>query len=203
MTQEDTDVQDLELQPMTQDEAETTDEQAEPAELEHAEALRERLDAAIDALQGGDDAAACTAFVADYFAETGADEEDVLAALVHLAHGAVAPRGRRDRGERGGRQQRGRDRFEGKKKDPLELATEEGMERYRIEVGYSHGVKPGSIVGAIANEADISSEYIGRIEIYDDFSTVDLPEGMPEEVRDLLQDTRVRGQKLRISKVGE
>ena len=77
------------------------------------------------------------------------------------------------------------------------------MERYRIEVGYSHGVKPGSIVGAIANEADISSEYIGRIEIYDDFSTVDLPEGMPEEVRDLLQDTRVRGQKLRISKVGE
>jgi ATP-dependent RNA helicase DeaD len=61
-------------------------------------------------------------------------------------------------------------------------ATEPGMDRYRIEVGHAHDVKPGNIVGAIANEADIESQYIGRIQIFDDYSLVDLPEGMPNEV---------------------
>jgi len=198
MTHEDTDVQDVELEPVSQDEVEET---TDVEEIEHAEELAKRLDKTIEAQAEDGSTAACLQFAADYFAETGADEDDVLAALVRLAQEAIGKRG--GRGDRDERKKRGRDRFEGQKKDPLELASEEGMERYRIEVGYSHGVKPGSIVGAIANEADISSEYIGRIEIYDDFSTVDLPEGMPEEVSELLQDTRVRGQKLRISKVGE
>ena len=58
--------------------------------------------------------------------------------------------------------------------------------------------KPGNIVGAIANEANINSKHIGAIEIYDNFSTVDLPEGMPKETRDTLQGTRVAGQRLNI-----
>ncbi len=45
----------------------------------------------------------------------------------------------------------------------MNTGSEEAMDRYRIEIGSSHGVKPGNIVGAIANEADISSEHIGRI----------------------------------------
>ena len=73
---------------------------------------------------------------------------------------------------------------------------EEGKQRYKINVGHSHGVKPGNIVGAIANEANISSKHIGAIEIYDSYSTVDLPEGMPRETKDILQNTRVAGQKL-------
>src|SRR3546814_7793868 len=55
------------------------------------------------------------------------------------------------------------------------------METFRIEVGHVHGVQPGNIVGAIANEADLESRYIGRIDIRDDYSLVDLPEGMPRE----------------------
>ena len=51
--------------------------------------------------------------------------------------------------------------------------------RYRLEVGHQHGATPQNIVGAIANEAGIESRYIGRIEIHDDYSTVDLPDGMP------------------------
>ncbi len=77
---------------------------------------------------------------------------------------------------------------------------DQGMVRYRIEVGYSHGVKPGNIVGAIANEAEIDSEYIGRIEIYDDHATVDMPEGMPKEVFNHLKGVWVSGQRLQISK---
>lgn len=88
-------------------------------------------------------------------------------------------------------------------KDKADLpAPDKGMERFRIEVGHSHEVKPGNIVGAIANEAEIDAEYIGRIEIYDDHSTVDLPDGMPKEVFEHLKDVWVCKQKLQISKVG-
>jgi ATP-dependent RNA helicase DeaD len=76
-----------------------------------------------------------------------------------------------------------------------------GMERFRIEVGLEHGVKPGNIVGAIANEAEIESEYIGRIEIFDDHSTVQLPEGMPKEIFKHLKSVWVSGQRLQISRL--
>jgi ATP-dependent RNA helicase DeaD len=80
-------------------------------------------------------------------------------------------------------------------------AMEVGMERFRLEVGHVHGVKPGNIVGAIANEAEIDSEYIGRIEIYDDYSTIDLPEGMPKELFKHLKSVWVAGQRLQISRL--
>jgi len=78
---------------------------------------------------------------------------------------------------------------------------EVGMQRFRLEVGHVHGVKPGNIVGAIANEAEIDSEYIGRVEIFDDYSTVDLPEGMPKEIFKHLKSVWVSGQRLQISRL--
>jgi ATP-dependent RNA helicase DeaD len=77
---------------------------------------------------------------------------------------------------------------------------EAGMERYRIEVGHEHAVKPGNIVGAIANEADIDSKYIGKIEIFDDFSLVELPEGMPTEVFEHLKKVWVANRLMEISR---
>ena len=76
------------------------------------------------------------------------------------------------------------------------------MDRFRIEVGHLHKVKPGNIVGAIANEADIDSKYIGRIEIFDDYSLVDLPEDMPRELLKKLKDVLVAGQRLNMSQLG-
>ncbi|PBS11091.1 ATP-dependent RNA helicase [Lysobacteraceae bacterium NML93-0792] len=73
-----------------------------------------------------------------------------------------------------------------------------GMETFRIEVGYVHGVQPGNIVGAIANEADLESKYIGRIDIRDDYSLVDLPEGMPRELLEHLKKVRIAGQAIRM-----
>jgi len=72
----------------------------------------------------------------------------------------------------------------------------EGMERYRLQVGEAHGVKPGNIVGAIANEIGLESEYIGHISIHDNFSTIDLPEGMPKPVFESLNKLRVCGHPL-------
>ncbi|MBV8062865.1 MAG: DEAD/DEAH box helicase [Nevskia sp.] len=74
------------------------------------------------------------------------------------------------------------------------------METFRIEVGKVHGVQPGNIVGAIANEAGIESEYIGRIDIRDDHSFIDLPSGMPKKIYKDLQKVWVVGRQLRISR---
>lgn len=79
---------------------------------------------------------------------------------------------------------------------------EEGMERYRLEVGHKHEVKPGNIVGAIANEAGLDSKNIGRIEIHDDYSVIDLPSGMPKDTFNTLKKTWVSGTQLKISTLG-
>ncbi len=89
-------------------------------------------------------------------------------------------------------------RFE---EDAEHQPLEAGKDRFRIDVGHNHKVKPGNIVGAIANEADIDSKYIGRINIFDDFSLVDLPEAMPKELLNELKNVRVAGQRLNISLV--
>ena len=78
-----------------------------------------------------------------------------------------------------------------------------GMESFRIEVGHAHGVKPSNIVGAIANEAGLDSKYIGRIDIQDDYTVLDLPEGMPKELLMHLKKVWVSGQQLRIHKLGD
>ena len=74
------------------------------------------------------------------------------------------------------------------------------MDRYRIEVGRDDGVKPGNIVGAVANEGGIDGEHIGPINIHDSYSTIDLPEGMPRDIFQTLQQTRVAGKQLRLSR---
>ena len=92
---------------------------------------------------------------------------------------------------------------EGARKPKPKTAAAGLMETFRIEVGSVHGIKPGNIVGAIANEAGIEGVHIGRVDIREDHSYVDLPEGMPKEIFKELQKVRVVGRELRISRVGE
>jgi len=75
------------------------------------------------------------------------------------------------------------------------------FETFRVEVGHTHGVKPGNIVGAIANEAGLEGKHIGHVDIRDDHTFIDLPEGMPRDIFRSLQKVRVVGQELRISRV--
>jgi ATP-dependent RNA helicase DeaD len=97
---------------------------------------------------------------------------------------------RQDRPERGeGRSKRRND------EDVPDLP----MQRFRIEVGREHGAQPKHIVGAIANEAGLDSRYIHQIQIFDDFSVVTLPDGMPKDVFKHLKEVWVCGQQLRIS----
>jgi len=104
---------------------------------------------------------------------------------------------RRERDNRSPRRERDSDRERAPRRESQ--PPDEGMQRFRLEVGHDHKVKPGNIVGAIANEADIDSKNIGRIEIHDDHSLVDLPSGMPKEVMNTLKKAWVSGQQLKIS----
>ncbi len=81
---------------------------------------------------------------------------------------------------------------------PLRDFPDMKMVRYRLAVGRRNGVKPGQIVGAIANEAGMESKYIGEICIFDSFSTVDLPAGMPAETAEILAAARVCGRALEL-----
>ncbi|MEL6816917.1 MAG: DbpA RNA binding domain-containing protein, partial [Cyanobacteria bacterium J06598_3] len=77
-----------------------------------------------------------------------------------------------------------------------------GMERFRVEIGRQQNVKPGHIVGAIANETGLANRFIGKITINDDHSTVDLPVGIPKETFQLLQQVSVLGHPMNISSLG-
>ena len=95
-------------------------------------------------------------------------------------------RGDRDRGPRG-------ERPSG--------PPEDHMERFRVEVGWRDRIKPGNIVGAIANEAGLNGRSIGRIQIFDTHSTVDLPKGMPDDVFQGLRQLRVMNKPLQLSRL--
>ena len=85
----------------------------------------------------------------------------------------------------------------GKNLDGLE------MERFRVEVGRNQRVKPGHIVGAIANETGLANKFIGRINIFDSYSTIDLPVGIPEETFNLLKKVSVLGHPMNITSLGK
>lgn len=108
---------------------------------------------------------------------------------------------RGDRSERGTRSERGQRDNQDRKASRKDSKIGKGWDTYRIEVGRAHRVKPGNIVGAIANEAGLDSEYIGGINIQEHYSLVDLPRDMPEDVFLDLKLVTVLGQKLNISRV--
>ncbi len=111
---------------------------------------------------------------------------------------APAPRGERPQREFAERSAPDMDR---PREPRVRGEPEVGMETFRIEVGHEHGVKPGNIVGAVANEIDLDSKFIGRIDIREDHTYLDLPEGMPDDVMEHLKRVRVAGQPMRISRV--
>jgi ATP-dependent RNA helicase DeaD len=185
-----------------------TIEIVEPPSAKHLNAMRvKKLRDTISATVLGQDLTRFKKLIETHSEESGEPMLDVAAALAHLGNRGDEffstdkpkrqrrerddrDRGRdRDREGRGGRESRGR-------RTPS--APESGMTRYCIAVGHRDGVKPGNIVGAVANEAGIEGKSIGPIQIYSSHTTIDLPSGMPDDVREILSETRVVGRELKI-----
>lgn len=138
-------------------------------------------------------------------------QEDIAAAMMMLLQGkqklilppdpVVDKKARRDRNERGDRRENPRSaERRGERKG---YGNPQPMDLYRIEVGRGDGVEVRHIVGAIANEGDINSRYIGHIKLYDDYSTIELPQGMPKEFLQQFAKTRVLNKQMRMSFIGE
>ncbi|WP_392551712.1 DEAD/DEAH family ATP-dependent RNA helicase [Orbus wheelerorum] len=133
------------------------------------------------------------------------DMETLAAALLKLAQGErplILPpdpvfkpaRNDRDRPERGERSDRGDRRLKGDSREAPKRRERRDvgeMDLYRIEVGKENGVDVRNIVGAIANEGDISSRYIGNIKLYEKYSTVELPKDMPKDLLKHFEGVRV------------
>ena len=99
-------------------------------------------------------------------------------------------RPRRERGERGERRERGE---RGERPRRGDRKPEEGKTRLFIGAGRNAGVRPSDIVGAIANEANISSRAIGAIDIGERFTLVDVDSNVASEVIDAMQGLRIKG----------
>lgn len=80
-----------------------------------------------------------------------------------------------------------------------ERGPSEGMTRYRVSVGHKDGVKPGQLVGALANEGGIEGSRIGRIDIRNAFSVIELPSSLPTSILAKMARARVAGRPLEIS----
>ena len=165
--------------------------------------------------------------IEQYQVEHNIPANEVAAALAHLAQGGSPlllkhhPTPKKDKSwdkaDKGGRDDRGRSRDNSRDKPRANrkrgneeeirrkknAPPEKGMERFRIEVGHNDHVMPGNIVGAIANEAGLSSKDIGRINIFESYSTVDLPKGMPNDIYKDLKNTWVAKKKLNITRADE
>ncbi len=138
-------------------------------------------------------------------------QEDIAAAMMMLLQGkqklilppdpVVDKKARRDRGERG--DSRENPRSAERRGERKGYGNPQPMDLYRIEVGRGDGVEVRHIVGAIANEGDINSRYIGHIKLYDDYSTIELPQGMPKELLQQFGKTRVLNKQMRMSFIGE
>ncbi|MBA7804260.1 DEAD/DEAH family ATP-dependent RNA helicase [Citrobacter freundii] len=105
---------------------------------------------------------------------------------------------RNDRGPRGDRPERG-----GEDRPRRERRDVGDMQLYRIEVGRDDGVEVRHIVGAIANEGDISSRYIGNIKLFGTHSTIELPKGMPGDVLQHFTRTRILNKPMNMQLVGD
>jgi len=108
---------------------------------------------------------------------------------------------REDRPQRNSRDDR--PKRDGKSRSRPLPELDSDKERYRIEVGHEHDVKPGNIVGAIANEAGLAGEHIGHISIEQSYSLIDLPAGMPKDIFMDLKKVRVCGRPMKITRLGE
>ena len=183
-----------------------TGQRIESIALPDEKALRAHRDErfksrAVEALSG-EASTAQRALVEELVAQ-GYDPIDLAAAFVQLARADEAPirplprqEARRERDDRGSRSERSE---RGDRSPRRERGPREGMTRYRVAVGHREGIKPGQLVGALANEGGIEGARIGRIDIRQSFSTVELPSNLPSATLTKMARARVAGRTLDIS----
>ena len=132
-------------------------------------------------------------------AETETRIEDLAVGLAYLAQESkplrVAKESGLDSGSKGRQERKGRPEKSTRSRAEREaMRADIEMDIYRLEAGYDHGISVKDLVGAVANELEIDSDYIGQIRLDDDCSYVELPSGMPKELQAEFRKVRIKGQ---------
>ncbi len=142
--------------------------------------------------------------ISQYQVEHDVPAQDIAAALAKLVQGEtpllLKDSGKKPRKDAGQDRQSERNSSSKPPRAEKRQVGQVAMELFRIEVGRNDGVKPGNIVGAIANETGIDGDHIARIKIEENYSTVELPAGMPKDLFQALKKVRVAGKPLNISR---
>ena len=154
--------------------------------------------------------------IEEYQLESGRSAMDIATALAKIAQGGepflMKPqqeqkrdrsRNDRERGKSNREGRRNKPRDSDRQRTPRESSPDRDMERFRLEVGNEHEVKINNIVGAIANEAGVDGQYIKNVTIHKNYSTVDLPMGMPNDLFKTMKKVWVSGQQLNISRMSD
>ena len=189
----------------------TVDEVNESRKLKFMDSITESLESK--------DQDVFKAMVREYSNANNIPMDDIAAALAAQANAAgeflmkEPPKDKRDRRDRDGwdRDDR-RDRDRGGRRDRFDHGDRgdrggrgrqndsENFDTYRLDVGKRQHVRPGAIVGALANEGGLNSRDFGRITIGGDFTLVELPKNLDSSVLDRLSDTRISGQLINIQR---
>lgn len=144
--------------------------------------------------------------VRDYSQDNDTAMDDIAAAIAVMAQDGKdflmkdEPLPKADRKERGKGRDRDRGPRGGKDRGGRGHQSDANFETYRLDVGKRQNVRPGAIVGAIANEGGLSAKDFGRITIAVGHTLVDLPKNLDPAVLDRLKDTRISGQLINIQK---
>ena len=133
--------------------------------------------------------------IQEYQIETGQPAMNIAAALARIAQGEQPFLVRVEM-----QNKKEKSHTKEKQRKPRHSTPDRDMERFRIEVGNEHEVQVKNIVGAIANEAGLESQYIKNVTVHDKYSTVDLPIGMPRDIFRDLKKVWVAGRQLNISR---
>ncbi len=169
--------------------------------------LRKRLtDAASTGREHEEETSLIEAMLEEVSQELKLNQEQLAMAAINLAIGQAPLLAQGDESwikqsqQRGLRNDRREDRQNPSRRrnEHKSISPESHMDRFRVEVGHRDRVKPGNLVGAIANETGLQGRKIGRIQIFDCYSLVDLPKGMPESIFNELRKVKVMNRELKI-----
>ena len=161
-----------------------------------------------DTIAGGENNKLFASIVESYCIEHDVSPIQIASALANMAQGESPPivdkedrvlEKKREKTKRGEKRIRKDNLRTGKKKKKKDAPVTSGMEKYHLSVGKGHGVKPSAIVAAISDLSGLTDKEIGRIELHDRFSFIELPIGLPQSLLNELKKVKVSGEKLAIS----
>ncbi|WP_245810293.1 DEAD/DEAH box helicase [Brachybacterium massiliense] len=136
--------------------------------------------------------------IGEFVTEHGMDPAELAAALGAMMVGDEGPGTPSEEEEftQGKLAEKDRQSDRGPRMEPAQ--TERGYTSYKVGVGHTHGARPPGIVGAITGEGGLTGKDVGKIQIFPNFSLVQIRGSLSSEQMERISRAKVGGRELRI-----